>query len=372
MKHQQPEIMRLGAEVVINPAGNRVPADVWADLATLILLEPEPSLCRVWVGRIEDKLGVNDQHRQAVAMREERAVESSADKRRRLLDESRRASMLGQPMPDHTLAGAIEQRVTKAAAKRARAAALREEHPKKNRTTAKKLEREADKLDEEVLKLRAQEARHANWGEAREPILMADLRGDALEVKESVTADFALDRYGARIIEDGLPALVYSTGTRAKRLTGIEHAYAAEYLVGGRLRSDTLLRIGQDYREAYIIAEGQSSAGGGEGGGGFGPKAPQPRLVEAGQELDDMRSMLTGRQRSVLDQICGRDARAREIPEAASGGNSLLAVCRALREGLFAAAEGRKVAAARRKELGGESVGARVRAASRVLGRMRT
>lgn len=309
MKHIEPEIIKVGAEVLINPA-NRVPADVWADFATMVLLEPEPALLREWISRAETKLQVTPAHREQVAAREERVIESSADKRRRLIEENMLATRLNRPMRDETLVQAIEAKQAKAAEFRSRAEALRAGHPKKNRMAAKGLEASARKLDDQILSLRAQEARQLNWGEAREAILRADQRGDMVHVKESVTAEFARDRFGARIIEDGLPALVYSTATRAKRLSGIDHASAAGYL-GGWRQAERLHSIGVDYRDAYIVIEGEAS-GRGEGGSGFGPKAPQPRILELGQRLADMRRGLNIRQRDVLDLVCGKDLRLRE------------------------------------------------------------
>lgn len=67
-----PSLMSAGAAVVISPDGShRIPADLWAEYAAIVLLEPEPKLLAVWTRKLEDGLGVNEAHRRAVAARSE-------------------------------------------------------------------------------------------------------------------------------------------------------------------------------------------------------------------------------------------------------------------------------------------------------------
>ncbi|WP_374453609.1 hypothetical protein [Phenylobacterium sp.] len=47
----------------------------------------------------------------------------------------------------------------------------------------------------------------------------------------------------------------------------------------------------------------------GEGGGGFGPKGPQPRAIEAGQDYRDFCAGITEPQKTALDLVCGKSMR---------------------------------------------------------------
>lgn len=92
---------------------------------------------------------------------------------------------------------------------------------------------------------------------------------------------------------------------------GLTQAFEDGHLepVRGSLKATDTYEAGKRYRDAYEVAEGLTTSTG--GGGGFGPKAPQPRLVEAGEALKAMRAAITDRQRAVLDLVCGQDVRLR-------------------------------------------------------------
>lgn len=63
-----PTAMQFGSAEVISPDGSdRVPPNLWPELAALVLLEPEPELRRAWVERLEVDLGVRDVHRAYIA-----------------------------------------------------------------------------------------------------------------------------------------------------------------------------------------------------------------------------------------------------------------------------------------------------------------
>jgi hypothetical protein len=166
------------------------------------------------------------------------------------------------------------------------------------------------------------------------------------------------------------PVFVYTTALRARKLTGIEHAHDAGYLGKNWRQAERLHKIGVDYREAYEIAEGH--AGGqaeGRGGGSSGPKAPQPRLVEAGERLADFRRALSQRQRDVLDMVCGEDLRVREAATRMAAHFETTAA--ALRDGLARAARSRADAVAGREDAGVASAGAHIAAISAALARIR-
>jgi DNA-directed RNA polymerase specialized sigma24 family protein len=135
------------------------------------------------------------------------------------------------------------------------------------------------------------------------------------------------------------------------------------------MNPEKLYRTGISYREAFEIAEGQTSSGGEGGGGGSGPKAPQPRLIQAGEDLADMRKGLNPRQRKVLDMVCGLDMRVREAATAMRAG--VPATERALRGGLAMAAASLAAQRQKREDDGAESMVIRVRGAHGMIARAR-
>jgi hypothetical protein len=322
MRREDPELMLIGAARLIAPKGtSRLSASVWAGIAACTLLDPAPDLLENWVARLETELKVTDAHRQAMADRAVAAMESSADRRRRKLEEARRASRLQLPVRDEALSTEIEGKISAAVAARSEAeglrafAALPGKQGKETRRAIKRLEQTAKNLDDQVLKLREQARAQDAWGEAKASILLARARGEDVDVGEAETAEPALDENGARLIDKGRAVMIYGREIRARKLTGIDHALAEGSLgaVEGE-EADRLYRIGLTYQEVYAIAEGQSTRGSGaEGGGGSGgPPAPQPRQMEAALKLLTMRRHLSERQRRVLDLVCGQQLKVRE------------------------------------------------------------
>lgn len=380
MKHvDEPSLMQFGPAVVISPDGShRVPAALWADFAAIVLLEPEPPLLAEWLQRIEAKLEVGPDHREAIAARPARAASASEARRRAILEQSMRASHLQAEMRDPELVAKIQAKEAALAVAREAEANPTGKTDRAKRKAAKVARSRVGSILAELAALRMEESdQNRLHGEAKDPILLAKSRGEEIEAREATTAEIARDQYGARILvrkEDDRgrvwhePALVYGTGLRARRLTGIEHAHANGDLGASWRTSERLHKIGVDYREAYESGEGCS---GGEGGGGGGsePPAPQPRAAELSQALADFRKDLSPRQRSVLDGVCGEDRRVGEVARMMAA--HLDTTKKALREGLERAAQSRAEAIERRKQMGAEPIGARVAAVNAVLARVR-
>lgn len=119
---------------------------------------------------------------------------------------------------------------------------------------------------------------------------------------------------------------------------GLEHARDNGYLTGahGADRREELYELGLRYRKAFEIVEG-GVTNRGEGGGGFGPKGPQLRLAQAGEELAMMRAAMSRRQTQVVDKVCGEGLGIRQAADACRMGAP--ASRNALRGGLEAAAD---------------------------------
>ena len=283
----------------------------------------------------------------------------SEEKRRRLLDRNQRLASLDAPMRDPGFVQSIAKAEGKLLTAQANLDALRAGDPKRNRKAIKRAENQVRDLAEELARLQEVErAAYLAMGEAREPLLRALQRGEIVQAKEAVTADFARGEHGERIIirggpMRGLPALVYSRGLRARKLTGIARAFA-----DGKLRSphgpdmaEALLAIGNRYGEAYLVTTNALSPSGG-GAGGYGAKGPQLKLIEAADELSIMRRDLTKRQVGVLDRVCGEERSIRQAALAMRAGAP--ATERALRSGLLAALK--SLALARERGRGSEKV----------------
>lgn len=237
----------------------------------------------------------------------------SEEKRRRLLDANRRAAALDEPMRDPDFVLKIAKAETRLRDAQVELDELRARDPKKNRKAIKRAENKLRGLSDDLANIRSVElTAYALMGEAREPILRAMQRGETIQAKVAETADIARDEHGARIInrggpERGLPALVYSRGLRAKNLTGLEHALWSGYLGDGP-DAERRAATGRHYGECFEIVMGMTSSSG-EGGGGFGPKGPQPRIIEAGQDYSDYCKGISARQRAALDLVCGKSMR---------------------------------------------------------------
>lgn len=372
-----PGLLFLGGEPVVLPEG-RVPQKAWPELAMATLIEPVPALYGDWLSRLERSLGVEDHHRALLETRAFSAAASTEASARARMEEAMRAAQLSAPLRDPVLV----QKMAKTQAKLAAARAVLDDPPgKSDREKRKAVKQAKARIAEETEKLRDLSREEADqrqlYGDAGETILLAQARGEAVTAFSAQTAEFARDEFGARILERKRdkgrggtylePVLVYGTGLRAKKLSGIDHAHDAGYLSRSWRESERLHKIGVDYRDAYEIVEG-ATGGEGEGGGSSGPKAPQPRLVEAGEKLSDFRRDLSQRQRDVLDMVCGEDLRLRDV--AARMHAHFETSEKALREGLARAGESRAAAIARR-EGDDESTGARVARINGLLARVR-
>jgi DNA-binding CsgD family transcriptional regulator len=318
-----PGLVLLGGAPLVLPQG-RVTAAAWPEFAAAIALEPEPAILPAWIERLERRMGVKDQHRAAIERRAFTAAEGSEAKRRRLLEQSIRASQISAPLRDPAFVARIGKVQAKLAAARAELADPPGLSDKQRRKAAKVAQQRITDLTAELAKISREEADQDKlYGDAKETILLAAERGDDVTAYQAQTADFLRDAYGARVMERvklggqwvDRPVMAYSSGLRARKLTGIEHAKDAGYLGASWRDAERLHAIGVDYRMAYEIVEGAAS-GEGEGGGCAGPKAPQPRVQEAGEKLADFRRELSPRQRRVLDLVCGEDMRLRECARA--------------------------------------------------------
>lgn len=370
MSIHQPTYMEAGRARVISPDGSdQVPAQLWAEFAAITLLEPEPAMLQEWVANLEDHLNVHEAHRIALGQGQESALAYLREqKRRRLLERSQVAST--QKMRDPELAAKVDAKLAELAVAMA---AVPAPETKAGKRAAKMAQAKVRKLRAELAELQAQERGLLQlYGDAAEQIIRAKLRGEEVIAFEAETADFARDEHGAIIRHKKgsrrhMPVLVYDVALRAKKLVGIEYALAKGQLAGGSMGAERLYRAGDSYREAYVIVEGQTSTSGEGGGSGGAPKAPQTRLVQAGEELADMRRGLTERQRRVLDEVCGLDNLVWKVAEAMGAG--VPATERALRGGLAAAADTLADGRQKRRDDGRESAAARVRRAHRMIAR---
>jgi hypothetical protein len=334
MSHR-PFVLRVGDLTVVMPTeGQRLTRSMLDDLACASVLDADgrEGPARELIAQLEQRLGVHPAHREALAKTPEGFhARLREEKMRRRLDEHRRVAQMSAPLRDPAIVEAIAAKEHQAHDKRAEAASLRIIGPKIHRKAAKALESQARALDEQAAELKAKEAEQDRlYGEAKDPILRAKMRGEEIAAADVEMAEILTDEYGARIIQRrgpgrGLPAMKYTRGTRAKKFTGIEHAYLSGHLKGGpgSPSAESLRNFGLSWGEAFVIVCGQAGKGEGGGGGGFGPKAPQPRMVEAGEARSIMAGTIarpgldlvrmTQREVDVLDNICGRDMILRDL-----------------------------------------------------------
>lgn len=244
----------------------------------------------------------------------------SEEKRRRLLERNQRLASLDAPMRDPGFVQSIAKAEGKLLTAQAELEQLREGDPKQNRKLIRKAESRVCGLAEELAKIQEQErSTYLLYGEAREPIILARMRGEEVEAFEAETAEVLRDEHGARIIirrgeNRGLPRMKYDVALRAKKLAGVQHAYAHAYL-GDHPEAERRLDTGEHYGQCYEIIKGMTSTAG-EGGSGYGPKGPQPRVIEAGQDYADYIAGITVRQRAALDLVCGKSMRVSQAAAA--------------------------------------------------------
>lgn len=246
--------------------------------------------------------------------------------------------------------GAVLYRIRAAEQQLAKAAFLRRAGPRLSpriRRKIKDLEGAARRLLNEATDLaRSEEA--AAWieGAIAETLELAALRGEVLE---------PAPKGGAK-------------GWTVRRGCGLEQARDNGYLEGahGRDRSDDLFDVGLRYGAAYELIHGRASNRG-EGGGGFGPKGPQIRQAEAGQELAAMRQGLSDKQRRVLDAVCGEGLGLHVAGQALRIGAPALR--NALRGGLGQAAHNLRAAARARRAGEVQDLGGDLQAAAEAVAR---
>lgn len=266
-----------------------------------------------------------------------------AEKRRRKLEENQRLASLSQPIRDPRIVAALETSLEAARACQSEADGLRAINPKQNRKRIRWLENKAQAHEEKADEIRRQELeRNRLYGEARDPIIRAIMRGEDVVAREVEVAEIVRDEYGGRVVHrrgpsKGLAVMKYRIETRARKLSGIQDALAKGHLEGsGRLWApQELYDTGLMYGDAYEISVGLITNRSEGGGGGYGAKGPQLRLIEAGDHLKIVRRNLTPRQVATLDAVCGRHLRVREAAEEMHAG--FPATLKALQGGLVRA-----------------------------------
>lgn len=379
----QPVGVTIGPIMVVTPNEQRLAPAVWTDLACAMVAADSgrSALADAMVASIERRLGVNEAHHRALVIgSDEWRRLNSEKKRRRILAEHQRAASLQSRTVDPGPSEMVGEKLRVAAEHRATAATLKARDAaaksRGNRAAINQHLTAAAALEHDAQMIRDREV-NDRWlsNATKETLDLARLRNEDVDQETIELMTYPTDEYGAR--------LRHKTGSRrgqvvehTDRVTravirsrggGLEYALEKGHLDGGpgSPKPDGLFRTGDRYREAYEIDEGQTSNSGG-GAGGFGPKGPQIRLVEAGEILKIMRSKLSPRERKVLDLVCGQGMRLREVATRMKAG--FPATTRALRNGLRTAAEQVK-AASERGEIG--VAGERVEAAHRELQKYR-
>jgi hypothetical protein len=145
-------------------------------------------------------------------------------------------------------------------------------------------------------------------------------RAEAADVARGVSETAAL----SRLRFEPLDAELVGGRVRARRKTALQKAFEAGYLDDGPVRAESLMRVGEAYRESFEIYVGQRGPDrtGEGGGGGFGPKALLTPVL-AKMRLDEMRGeereregqrrrvalgeKLSRRERQACDMVCGLD-----------------------------------------------------------------
>lgn len=304
----------------------------------------------------------------------------SAEKRRRILAEHQRAASLQSRTADPGPSEVVGEKLRVAAEHRETAAALKaRDAAAKSRGNRKAINDHltaATALEHDARMIREREV-NDRWlaNATKETLDLAQLRGEDIDSETIELVTYPTDEHGARLRHKtgsrrGQVVTHVDRVTRAvirSRGGGLELALEKGHLDGGpgSPKADVLFRTGDRYREAYEIDEGLKSNSGG-GGGGFGPKGPQIRAVEAGEILAIMRSKLTPRELHVLNEVCGKGFRLRQV--ATDMGAGFPATARALRGGLRTAGEQVK-AAGEQGRIG--VAGERVEAAHRELAKIR-
>jgi hypothetical protein len=89
----EPGLMLLGGSPVVLPQG-KVTAAAWPEFALALIMEPAPAQLGVWLGRLEERLGVTDAHRAALESRSFSLAQRQEVERREGLEQAARSAQL--------------------------------------------------------------------------------------------------------------------------------------------------------------------------------------------------------------------------------------------------------------------------------------
>lgn len=263
--------------------------------------------------------------------------EADADRRARVeamrrakLAEHRRASSLMDGVREAPPSERVLDLYREAERLRGVAAKLRERDAKGNRGGIAAHEQRARQLEIEA-KTRHEADREQGWiaRAIAETARQAAARGEEIESETVELVTFVTGANGERLRHKtgsrrGEPVVQIDRVTRAVNRTaahGLAQAFEKGWLAGGKGTppAAVLFEIGLRYSTAFEALDPLRSAFGQEGGGGFSPKAPQVRVVEAGETLAILRRGLGERERGLMDAICGQGAHLRSITSTRNG-----------------------------------------------------
>lgn len=295
------------------------------------------------------------------------------DQRRKRLAEHRRASSLNSSLREPGVSERVLAKLKAAEAARDIVGRLSAHGAERNRAQIGGQLARVRRLEMEAAALARQEE-DARWlsDAMAETVGLAAERGEEVESETVEMVTYARGEHGEQLFhrtgaKKGQPVMLVERVHRAVIRTGLGHALEKGHLQGGQgaPRGEALYAAGCMYGAAFEISVGRIASSG-ERGGGFGPKGPQVRIVEAGDRLQIMRRGLSARELRVLDLVCGEGLRARQVATAMSAG--FPATVRALRSGLRTAmdnwAEAQKVRAT-----GGAAQ--RIQRAAEIVGRVK-
>ena len=261
------------------------------------------------------------------------------EKMRARLAEHRRASQLNAGMKPVEISEVVLDKIRAADEARETAMRLQTADPKGNRKAIAEHLNKAKRLDMEATAIRHADTEDA-WRRSAEldTALTAIRHGVELVTEEVMIQTRVRGENGEQLYHrdgpnKGEPVMQTDRVSRTLVCGGLAHAMAKGDLDGAGPEPEVLFSIGRIYGEAYEISVGKLTAQG--GGGGSGPRGPQPRLVEAGETLVIMRRELTRRQYAILDLVCGEGLKAWQAAEKIGAGRP--AAMTALRDGLMQA-----------------------------------
>lgn len=333
MKLVTPTVMTAGSACVISPDGSdRIPAELWAEYAALVLLEPEPELAADWVRELELGLGVRDVHRIAARQGEAAArqhLRRQATVRRQ--EERRRAEHLNDATRAPDLASEVQRDLKRLAAAEAEAAKARDEANdararRDHKAHRAAVARERDAYGRIRLLRKAIDTARTRQVDARwasqaigETEALAKARGEKLAEEQTAVSDWLRDEEtGVRIMEGGLPVL----GTeRAKAKRANDRDPLRSLLAAGRLTTEQY-DAGRDVTELYAARSETLGSQMGAIGSVGSPSCDNSRQVFAGVQRAKKLQRLGEIERAVA--LNARDDQGRSDPNALA---MLRAVC---------------------------------------------